>query len=314
MANKFLDTIGLGHLWLRIKENFVKKEEGKGLSSNDFTNDLLAKLNGIADNANNYTHPAEYESHESGLYKITVNAEGHVTNAVAATSEDLKGVIGKIEEGDLDTDLAANLHSHTNFDELKKIQSGDVEKWNSKAAGDHDHNSDYASLAHGHEISHVSGLQDALDNRYTKEEVNGLVSSALHYMGTKDSYSDLPTDAKIGDVWNIINADSANGIKAGDNVAWNGTGWDVLAGTVDLSAYDTSAQVDGKLANYVLATDYNAYVTEHEIAFEAVKATADAAATPDQIDSKIAALELGALTSTAIDEAIRAVDSEAVLG
>lgn len=48
----------------------------------------------------------------------------------------------------------------------------------------------------------------------------------------------LPTTGnKKGDVWNIVNADAAHGVNAGDNVAWNGTTWDVLAGTMDLSAY-----------------------------------------------------------------------------
>lgn len=45
------------------------------------------------------------------------------------------------------------------------------------------------------------------------------------------------TGNKKGDVWNIVNADAAHGVNAGDNVAWNGTTWDVLAGTMDLSAY-----------------------------------------------------------------------------
>lgn len=36
---------------------FVLKETGKGLSTNDFTNVLLQKLNGIASGANNYKHP-----------------------------------------------------------------------------------------------------------------------------------------------------------------------------------------------------------------------------------------------------------------
>lgn len=38
-------------------------------------------------------------------------------------------------------------------------------------------------------------------------------------------------------MWNIVNADAAHGVNAGDNVAWNGTTWDALAGTMDLSAY-----------------------------------------------------------------------------
>lgn len=54
----------------------------------------------------------------------------------------------------------------------------------------------------------------------------------------KYGYADLPTTGnKKGDVWNIVNADAAHGVNAGDNVAWNGTTWDVLAGTMDLSAY-----------------------------------------------------------------------------
>lgn len=76
----------------------------------------------------------------------------------------------------------------------------------------------------------------------TKDEVDGLVSSTFHYKGTKAQYSDLPTqDNKVGDVWNITAADQAHGIKAGDNVAWTGTEWDVLAGIEDLSAYTPTA-------------------------------------------------------------------------
>lgn len=73
---------------------------------------------------------------------------------------------------------------------------------------------------------------------YTKDEVDAKMSSALEYKGSKDTYADLPTTGnKKGDVWNIVNADAAHGVNAGDNVAWNGTTWDVLAGTVDLTAY-----------------------------------------------------------------------------
>ena len=41
----------------RILESKVDKVVGKVLSSNDFTNELKTKLNGIANNANNYSHP-----------------------------------------------------------------------------------------------------------------------------------------------------------------------------------------------------------------------------------------------------------------
>lgn len=45
---KYLDNNGLLYLWTKIKSKFVEKEEGKGLSANDFTNDLKSKLDGIA--------------------------------------------------------------------------------------------------------------------------------------------------------------------------------------------------------------------------------------------------------------------------
>lgn len=38
----------------------VDKVAGKGLSTNDFTTALLNKLNGVATNANNYTHPSTH--------------------------------------------------------------------------------------------------------------------------------------------------------------------------------------------------------------------------------------------------------------
>lgn len=96
------------------------------------------------------------------------------------------------------------------------------------------------------------GITDA----YTKTQVDGLVSGALHYKGSKNNYSDLPSyDNVTGDVWNIANADATHGVKAGDNVAWNGESWDVLSGTVDLSSYmltsDMVAVTNGEIDTIV---------------------------------------------------------------
>ena len=46
------------------------------------------KLNGIAAGANNYTHPS-YTARTSGLYKITVDATGHVSAVTAVTKTDI---------------------------------------------------------------------------------------------------------------------------------------------------------------------------------------------------------------------------------
>ena len=75
-----------------------------------------------------------------------------------------------------------------------------------------------------------------------KTYVDSALSSALVYKGTVKTYANLPVASqKVGDVYNIAQDDSAHKIKAGDNVAWDGRVWDVLAGTVDLSAYLTKS-------------------------------------------------------------------------
>lgn len=50
-----------------------------------------AKLDGIADNANNYTHPA-HDAAPEGLYKVTVDALGHVTATTAVAKADITGL------------------------------------------------------------------------------------------------------------------------------------------------------------------------------------------------------------------------------
>ena len=69
----------------------VDKVEGKGLSTEDYTTAEKAKLTGIEDGANNYTHPA-HTAKTNGLYKVTVDAQGHVSAAIAATKADITGL------------------------------------------------------------------------------------------------------------------------------------------------------------------------------------------------------------------------------
>ena len=49
------------------------------------------KLDGIATNANNYTHPS-YTAKSSGLYKVTVDATGHVSATTAVAKADITGL------------------------------------------------------------------------------------------------------------------------------------------------------------------------------------------------------------------------------
>lgn len=66
----------------------VDKVAGKGLSTNDYTTAEKTKLAGIADGANKYVHPT-HTAAASGLYKVTVDALGHVTATTKVTKNDI---------------------------------------------------------------------------------------------------------------------------------------------------------------------------------------------------------------------------------
>ena len=93
------------------------------------------------------------------------------------------------------------------------------------------------------------------DEVYNKTEIDGKLTGALHYKGTYATFSALTTAVSsgtitpaTGDVYNITNAGGTDShgteIKAGDNVIYNGTGWDCSSGTIDLSGYATSSSVN----------------------------------------------------------------------
>ena len=177
----------------KLNSLFVRKETGKGLSTNDYTAAEKAKLAGVAVGANNYVLPAPTASTIGG-----VKAGNNVT-----ISKD--GTISAIQ-GQMDLSL-------------------------------------YAKSAN-------------IDRTYAKKAD---ITTVYKYRGSVNTYADLPVNGNaVGDVYNVVTADASHGIKAGDNVVWNGNAWDNLSGVVDLSAYIKAADADKKymqLNDFPLATD-----------------------------------------------------------
>ncbi len=177
----------------KLNSLFVRKETGKGLSTNDYTAAEKAKLAGVAVGANNYVLPAPTASTIGG-----VKAGNNVT-----ISED--GTISAIQE-QMDLSLYA--------------KSADIDRTYAKKAD---------------------------------------ITTVYKYRGSVNTYADLPVNGKaVGDVYNVVAADASYGIKAGDNVVWNGNAWDNLSGVVDLSAYIKAADADKKymqLNDFPLSTD-----------------------------------------------------------
>lgn len=95
----------------------------------------------------------------------------------------------------------------------------------------------------------VNGTALTVTNKAVNLDLSGYVTgsdvaSGLRYKGSVNAFANLPNDAANGDMYNVKAAGGSDidghAVKAGDNVVWNGSGWDVLAGTIDLSAYDAA--------------------------------------------------------------------------
>lgn len=112
-------------------------------------------------------------------------------------------------------------------------------------------------------------------------------------ISTDDDYEPI-----LGHVWNIKTAggfdSNGNAIKAGDNVVYNGTGWDVLSGIIDLSAYATTAAVESAIATAKgeAAADATSKANAAQAAAEATAAAALAPVSKKADDNAAAIVKL----------------------
>ena len=255
----------------------VDKETGKGLS----TNDLTDALKGNYDAA--YTHsvaphaPSNAEKNVIvGIQKngtdVSVNTTTRKANIVVPTKvSDLTNDTGFITASEVPEtytlpDATATVKGGVKIGNNVKVVGATISVDDASASAKgvvqlaiaatdddtkaatagalSDVNTDLSAKIAAKQSPATSLAGYGITDAYTKTEINSMVSSVLHYKGTKTSYSDLPTTGNVvGDVWNIEQAAPGYGVKAGDNVAWNGTTWDVLAGTTDLSAYVQTSEL-----------------------------------------------------------------------
>lgn len=92
------------------------------------------------------------------------------------------------------------------------------------------------------DITTVTNALDAhkadYDNPHKVTAAQLGLATVYKYKGSVETYAYLPTSGQqVGDVYNVKQADPDHNIEAGDNVAWDGTTWDILAGDTDLSGY-----------------------------------------------------------------------------
>lgn len=283
---KFLDENGLLYLWGKLKNLFVAKEAGKGLSSNDFTDDEKTKLAGIASGANKYTHPS-YTSRTSGLYKVTVDATGHVSGATAVAKSDITGLGIPGQDTTYEEMTGAGASSAGKAGLVPAPATGDQAKYlRGDGTWGTPSNTTYSNMtgatasaagkaglvpapAAGKQTSYLRGdgtWAMPANTTYSPatSSSNGLMSSSdkakLDAFGAASTYAlktDLASVYKYKGSKATYSALPASGNTAGDvwnvesdgmNYAWTGSAWDALGAAFSVENI-SNAEIDSILAS-----------------------------------------------------------------
>lgn len=194
----------------------VDKVSGKGLSTNDYTTAEKTKLNGIAAGANNYTHPA-HTAYASGLYKVVVDALGHVTSATKAEKADITalGIPGQDTTYGVATDSANGLMSASDYKKLKDFGAASTYATTAAmqtyvgqqiSAAGHMTKSivdtlPAASAAKENVIYLVKKTDGSGDNLYDEYQ---LVNGALERMGDTSTKIEFLTNAEIAEILSVL--------------------------------------------------------------------------------------------------------------
>lgn len=144
------------------------------------------KLDGIATGANKYTHPT-FSSHNAGLYKITVNGEGHVTAATAVTKTDIT---------DLGIPSTNTTYSNATTSADGLMSSEDKTKLNGIATGANNYVHPYftAKSSGFYKITVNNQGHVSATAAVTASDITALIGEGVTvYTGWGGSVSDLPT-------------------------------------------------------------------------------------------------------------------------
>ena len=156
---------------------YVEKEAGKGLSDENFTAALKDKLDGIAAGANKYVHPT-HTAAASGLYKTTVDEEGHVTATTPVTKDDITNLGNVYNVTDAFTTTANFVEGAGNKypkgTNVVVVKVGDAYKYDVLAG--------FVDLSGYVEKEAGKGLSDENFTAALKDKLNGIEAGANKYV------------------------------------------------------------------------------------------------------------------------------------
>ena len=136
------------------------------------------------------------------------------------------------------------------------------------------------------------------------------LTSTVKYKGTVNRFDELTTKNTVGDMYNIKTAGGtdSNGtpIKAGDNVVWNGSGWDDQSGVVDLSDYAKNSEVSKTVVGTTYLNDTVTFIHKDGTQTTAVVNNVEHAtkASKDDKGQDIDVADIKSLIAKAVNDAI----------
>lgn len=248
----------------------VDKVTGKGLSTNDYTTAEKNKLTGIETGANKYVHPS-YTAKTNGLYKVTVDAAGHVSSTTPVTKTDITGLGIPASNTTYSDFKGATANAAGTHGLVPAPAKGDTGKllsgkgtWEAMTMAYTEEDYTQASVGLTFAGSTVKaiipvattgnmGLMSPamfskLNDLPTEADLSGIyakksdITGVYKYKGSLADATKLPTTGQVaGDVYNLEAASDYG--PAGTNVAWDGKAWDALGGLFVVDAL-TNAEID----------------------------------------------------------------------
>lgn len=178
MAKKFLDSNGVLYLWQKIVGAFVKKENGKGLSTNDFTDEQKAKLAGLE----NYELPKASADSLGGI-KVGTGLSVNENGVLSATGGGTADAVDWVNVQNKPETFTPAVHSHKVEDITDAPAVAKTGSYNDLT----DKPTNFAPSLHTHEIADVNGLAEAING---KAETGHTHTGAEVGLGNVDNTSD----------------------------------------------------------------------------------------------------------------------------
>ena len=227
---------------------FVAQETGKGLSSNGYTSAEKTKLSGIAEGANKYVHPS-YTAQKSGLYKVTVDASGHVSATTAVAKADITG-LGIPAQDTTYADATTSTHG--------LMSAADKTKLDGVATGAQANKIESVKV-NGTALTPDSSKAVNVDlSAYAKSaDVTKEIASAVSGV-TQIDYSvveALPSTGKKGVIYLVANSGSGNNIY--DEYIYINSKFEKLGSReMDLSSYAKKTDIPTKVSSLTNDSGY----------------------------------------------------------